>query len=132
MNDKNRFDYTYSAPTQNERREIESIRKQYEVAPKQESKLDELRNLNQRVMRPPKIAALTTGISGALIMGAGMAMVLEWNLILWGVIAGAFGIATAAAAYPLYKFVLGKNKRKFGQEIIKLSDELLNEEKDKE
>lgn len=130
INNNDKFDYTYSAPTENERREIESIKKQYEFAPKQESKLGELRKLNQRVICPPRIAALTTGIIGALVMGAGMAMIMECNLMVWGVIVGVSGIAIAAAAYPLYRAVLKKNKRKYGRQIIGLSNELLNEEKD--
>jgi hypothetical protein len=32
-------------------------------------------------------------------------------------------------AYPAYKWLLTKNKAKYGAEIIKLSEELLNEDK---
>lgn len=132
INDNDKFVYTYSAPTENERREIESIKKQYESVPKQESKLDELRKLDRRVMRTPLIVALTIGIFGVLVMGTGMAMVLEWELMLWGVIVGVIGLAVAAAAYPVYSAVLKGNKRKYGQKIIELSNKLLNEEIDKQ
>ncbi|MDE6059280.1 MAG: hypothetical protein K2G44_04485 [Clostridia bacterium] len=127
-NDKNetKFDYTYSAPTENERREIESIRKRYTPPQENESKLEELRRLNNRVIRPPMIIGWIIGIFGTLIFGAGMTMVLEWDIKIWGIIVGIIGVAIAAVAYPIYKAVLKRNKRKYGQQIIDLSNDLLN------
>lgn len=124
MSDK--FSYTYSAPSESERREIESIKKQYTAAPKNEDKLEKLRRLDMRVTQPPMIVGLIVGIIGTLIMGLGMAMALEWNIMLWGIVVGVIGIALAAAAYPVYRVILKRNKRKYGQLIIELSDELLN------
>lgn len=126
MSKENKFDYVYSVPTENERREIESIKKQYMAAPKEESKLERLRNLNKRVTRPPLIVGLTTGVIGTLVMGLGMTMVLEWNLWIGGVIVGVLGIAMIAVAYPIYRAVLNRNKKKYGRQIIELSNELLN------
>lgn len=126
MSKENKFDYVYSVPTENERREIESIKKQYMAAPKEESKLERLRNLNKRVTRPPLIVGLTTGVIGTLVMGLGMTMVLEWNLWIGGIIVGVLGIAMIAVAYPIYRAVLNRNKKKYGRQIIELSNELLN------
>lgn len=125
--DNDKFEYTYSAPTEAERREIESIRKQFTNAPEKEDKLERLRALNKRVNRPPLIISLMIGIVGTLIMGAGMTMTLEWNIIVWGVVVGTLGVAIAAVAYPIYKAVLNRQKRKYGRQIIDLSNELLNE-----
>lgn len=126
MNNKDKFDFSYAAPSQQERREIESIKKQYMPTLKKEDKLDELRGLNKKVVQPPSIIGLTVGILGTLIMGVGMTMVLEWGVMAWGITVGVIGVAIAAAAYPIYRAVLGRNKRKYGQKIIELSDELLN------
>ena len=125
MSDK--FEFTYTAPTEAERREIESIKRQYS-APPAKTKLQELRELNKRVTRPPFTVSLIIGIIGTLIMGVGMTMGLEWNMLLWGSVVGVVGIAIAASAYFIYKAILKHNKQKYGQRIINLSNELLNEE----
>lgn len=125
-NDK--FEFTYSAPTERERREIESIKKQY-VTTEKEGKLENLRNLNQRVNRPPKIVGAVFGIAGILIFGLGLTMALEWSLFVWGAIVGVAGAAITAATYPIYQMILKKNKQKYGRQIIDLSNDLLNEGK---
>lgn len=130
MNNDDKFSYSYTAPNESERREIEGIKKQYILKEKKEDKLENLRNLNKRVTQPPMIIGLTVGIIGTLIMGVGMTMVLEWNIIVWGVIIGVVGAAIAAIAYPIYRVILNRNKKKYGQQIIELSDELLNREED--
>lgn len=126
MNNKDKFDFSYAAPSEQERREIESIKRQYMPTLKKEDKLDELRGLNKKVVQPPSIIGLTVGILGTLIMGIGITMVLEWSIIVWGIAVGIIGAAIAAAAYPIYRAALGRNKRKYGQKIVELSDELLN------
>lgn len=120
-----KFEYSYSAPTEEERREIESIRKQYVSAPEEEG-IIRLRRLNKRVTRPPFVVSFIVGIIGTLILGVGMTMTLEWKIYVWGSVVGIFGIAVAAVAYPIRKAMLKRNKRKYGQEIIALSNELLN------
>lgn len=132
MNNKDKFEFTYAAPSEQERREIESIKRQYMPASKKENKFDELRDLNKKVVQPPSIIGLTVGILGTLIMGTGMAMALELGIMVWGIIVGVIGLAIAAVAYPIYKAVLGRNKRKYGQKIIELSDELLNTQDDRQ
>ena len=68
----NTFQYTYSA---GEQLEVERIRKKY--LPQEESKLDRLRRLDRSVSRKAQSRALTLGISGALIMGAGMSLFMS-------------------------------------------------------
>ena len=70
----NAFQYTYSAPTQEERMEINSIRQQYDNE-RMESKLDRLRKLDARVKTPAMAWALSLGIVGFLIFGGGMALI---------------------------------------------------------
>lgn len=128
MNNSDKFDYTYSAPTENERREIEDIRKLYDAPPKAESDLENLRKLNKKVTNPPKIVAAVMCVFGVLIFGLGMTCVLEWTLYLWGVLISFAGAGVLGATYPVYRAILKRNKEKYGRQIIELSDKLLNKE----
>ena len=120
------FHYEYSAPTEEERKQIESIRKQYQAKPTADNKLERLKALHAQVKNGAMITALTLGIVGTIVFGAGLAMVLEWQMWLWGVLLAAIGGGVAAVAYPVYKAVLKRNKEKYGAEILKLSQELLD------
>lgn len=127
-----KFDYKYSAPTEEERREIDNIRRQYTPRDKTENKLDRLRKLDSKVKNPAIIVSLTVGIVCCLVFGLGLTMILEWNLFLWGVVVALPGAAGMISAYPLYKSFLNKGKQKYGKEILELSDELLNKQSESE
>lgn len=126
MNEK-QFNYTYKAPTEEERREIESIKRQYEPKNENENKLARLRKLNNLVNGLATSVSLAVGVIGLLIFGLGLAMVLEWQIIIGGVIVCILGIPPIAVAYPVYNIILNKNKEKYSDEILKLSNELLNQ-----
>lgn len=122
MENKNKvFSYTYSAKQQEE---MKRIREKY-TAPK-ENKMEQLRRLDRSVDNPPTIFALSTGIAGALIFGAGMSGVLEGSpsLFILYIIVGIVGLAIACMAYPLYLRLLKKYREKKAPEIMKLLDEL--------
>ena len=94
-NDK--FSYTYSAPTQEERREIEDIRRAYMPEAEHKDSLARLRALHARAKRPAMIAGLTLGIAGVLAFGLGMSMTLVWEMFAGGIAVAAAGLAAAAA-----------------------------------
>ena len=121
------FNYTYKAPTEEERREIESIKRQYEEPKTQEGKLERLRKLNNYVNGQATALALVSGILGLLIFGLGLTMVLEWSLLIWGIVVMVVGIPPMVVAYPLYNKILKRNKERYGKEILRLSEELLSE-----
>lgn len=123
----NQFNFKYTAPSIEERKEIDSIRRQYSPEFKTESKLEKLRRLDGLVKGTATIWSLVLGVIGCLIFGLGLAMVLEWNILLWGIVLMVIGSIPMAIAYPVYKVVLSKGKSKYGEEILKLSEELLNE-----
>ena len=125
--DNNGFSFTYSAPTDKERREIESIRRQYAAADKKESDLDRLRSLHSRVYGSAASLSLASGIVGLLMFGGGMALVLEFGRLALGIILAVLGILPIAAAYPIYKSVMERGRKKHGEEILRLSDRLLGE-----
>lgn len=124
------FNYTYKAPTEEERREIESIRRQYlkdSNTQSTEDKLKRIRKLNDRVNGIAVAFSLVSGIIGILIFGLGFSMVLEWGMMVLGIIVAILGIPLIAFAYPLYNRLLKNGKEKYGDEIIRLSSEILNE-----
>lgn len=127
MNDSDKFSYTYSAPTEEERREIEDIRRAYAPATESEDKLTKIRALNERATRPARIAALTLGIGGILLFGLGMSMTLAWELIAGGIVVAVIGMLATIVANPVRRVLLKRGKQKYGAEILRLTDELLGE-----
>ncbi len=124
-----RFEYNYSAPTEEERKEIDSIRRQYTAGSKEESKLERLRALDKRVKSGATALGLSLGIGGCLLFGLGLSMVLEWELLAGGIAVAVVGTLPVAFAGTAYKWVLARNKKKYGGEILRLSEELLHGEK---
>ena len=122
-----KFNFKYTAPTEAERKEIDSIRRQYSPQEQTESKMERLRRLDSLVKNTAIIWSLVFGVLGALIFGLGLTMILEWSIWLWGVVLMVIGSVPMAIAYPIYKLLLKKYKNRYGEEILRLSEELLNE-----
>lgn len=127
MENNDKFTYTYSAPTEAERREIESIRRQYVAEDREVSKADRLRSLHSAVVGKATAVSLALGVVGMLVFGGGMALALEFDMLLIGIVLAIIGSIPIALAYPIYKCLYASGKRKYGDEIIRLSDELLGE-----
>lgn len=129
---RNKFNYIYSAPTETERKEIEEIRSQYLPDAKNNEKMERLKALDSFVRNTAKLVAFSFGIFGILVFGLGLSMVLSWGVIVWGSIVCVLGACFVSAAYPLYRIIFQRNKKKYGPEILLLSRELLNERTDSE
>lgn len=128
MNEK--FEYKYEAPTLEERKEIDSIRQQYLPKNKTVSKMERLRELHNKVKTIPMIYGLSFGVIGTLLFGTAMTFFLEWdNIWYFGIPFAIGGMILIAIAYPIYLKIGKKYKDKYADEIIKLSNELLNEKK---
>ena len=123
----NQFNFKYTAPTEEERKEIDSIRRQYVPQEHVESKIERLRRLDSLVKNTAIIWSLVLGVVGTLVLGLGLTMILEWSIWLWGIVLMVIGSVPMAIAYPVYKLALNKGKAKYGDEILRLSEELLNE-----
>ena len=123
------FNFRYTAPTEEERKEIDSIRRQYSPQEQTETKLERLRRLDSLVKNTAIIWSLVLGVLGCLIFGLGLTMILEWDILLWGIILMVIGSVPMAVAFPIYNKLLKKGKEKYGDEILRLSEELLNENK---
>ena len=106
---------------------VEKIRSSYTEKPI--SKLDELRVLNKKVEKPAKIFAYIFGIIGALVLGIGMCLampeVIEGYMPL-GIAVGVVGIIMVGLNYYIYKAMLMSRRNKHKDEVLTLSDEILN------
>ena len=127
MNEENKFEFTYKALSEEERSIVESIKNQYRTKTKDEEAYERIVSLDKRIKNTAQTVALVVGVFGLLIFGLGMAMVLHWHIYLWGVILCVLGAPFFALAPFLNSYITKKGKEKYGEEILHLSDELLND-----
>ena len=116
------FEFTYSAP---EQEEIRRIREKYQRPEQRKTKLERLRELDESVTRKGTMVSLLLGVLGSLILGTGMSLCLVWEQYLLGIPVGIAGIAMVAAAYPVYRRITEREKKRIAPEILKLTEELL-------
>ena len=132
MENKETFNYTYSAKEQDE---IKAIRKKYAETQETEDKMAQLRRLDAGVTQKAQAVSLVFGVIGALLLGIGMSLTisefskilgsLEDMALLIGIIIGIVGIVRVSLAYPLYNRIVKKEREKIAPEIIRLTDELM-------
>ena len=111
---------------------VQKIRTQY--TEKQHTELDELKELDAKVKRPANAFAYTYGSASAVIMGAGMSLVMTdigaaigiASAMVPGIAIGVVGLGMALTTYPIYKGMLAARRKKYAPEIMKLSDKLMN------
>ena len=115
------YRYSYSASLN---KEVIEIRKRY--LPKEESKLDELKRLDGRVKTAGLTEALIVGVIGALLFGIAMCIGLNviGGHIALAVLSGTVGAAAMLCAYPLYKRVAQRAKKRYAPRILALADEI--------
>ena len=112
---------------------VQKIRTQY--TEKEHTNLDELKALDRKVKRPANVFAYVFGSISAIIMGAGMSLVMtEIGEVIdlapkmampVGILIGVVGIVLVCVAYPLYNRIVKKERKKIAPEIIRLTDELM-------
>ena len=111
----------------------QKIRTQY--MEKTPSELDDLRALDAKVKRPANIFAYVFGSISAIIMGAGMSLVMTdigaiigiTSAMAPGIVIGVVGLCMALLTYPMYKGILKARKKKYGAKILSLSDKIMNQ-----
>ena len=110
----------------------QKIRAQY--MEKTPSELDALRELDAKVKRPANVFAYIFGSISAIIMGSGMSLVMTdigsilglGETMIPGIAIGVLGLGMALLTYPIYKGILNSRKKKYGAEILRLSDKIVN------
>ena len=110
---------------------VQKIRTQY--TEKQHTELDALKELDAKVKRPANVFAYTYGSAGAIVMGAGMSLVLTdigatiglASAMVPGIAIGVVGMGLALSTYPIYKRILDSRRKKYAPEIMKLSERIM-------
>ncbi|MCM1306629.1 MAG: hypothetical protein NC037_03120 [Bacteroides sp.] len=118
------FDYSYSSPDSEEKRWIESIRQEYLPREEHDAKVAEIKKLHKKAKKVPSAIAVCIGIVGTLILGTGMALTLEWNQMVAGIIVGLVGMVIMLLTYPIYQYMITRGKKKYGDKIVKLADDI--------
>ena len=110
----------------------QKIRTQY--MEKQSTELDALRELDAKVKRPANVFAYVFGSISAIVMGAGMSLAMTdigaiigiASALVPGIVIGIVGLCMALLTYPIYKGILNSRKKKYSDEILALSDKIMN------
>ena len=109
---------------------VEKIRSQYTEQENRE--LDELKALDARAKRPANVFGYVYGSIGAIVMGAGMSLVMTdigtkiglTATLVPGIAVGVAGLAMSCTTYPIYKKILNARKKKYAHQILELSDRI--------
>lgn len=110
---------------------VQKIRTQY--TEKTYTQLDALRELDAKVKRPANVFGYVFGSMGAVVMGAGMSLVMTdigakiglAATLVPGIAIGVVGMGMALTTYPIYKKMLHDRKRKYAPQIMALSEEIM-------
>ena len=109
----------------------QKIRTQY--MEKTPSELDALRELDSKVKRPANVFAYIFGSISAIVMGAGMSLVMTdigasigiGDPLVPGIIIGVVGMAMALINYPIHRGIINSRKKKYAPKIIALSEKIM-------
>ena len=109
----------------------EKIRAEYTET--QPTDLDRLKALDAKVKRPANIFAIVYGSLSAIVMGAGMSLVMTdigaffglTDALIPGIVIGVVGMVLALTAYPIHKAILKSRKKKYAAQILELSEKLI-------
>ncbi len=112
---------------------VRKIRTQY--TEKEHTRLEGLKQLDAKVKRPAHVFAYSFGTLSALVMGSGMSLVMTdlgsviglEDPMLPGILIGTAGLLMALINYPVYKKILEGRRKKYAEQILRLSDALLAE-----
>ena len=110
---------------------VEKIRSQY--TEQQHTELDALKALDAKVKKPAYVFGYTYGSIGAIVMGAGMSLVMTdigamlgmTETLLPGIAVGIVGLAISCTTYPIYKKILNSRKKKYAGKILELSERIM-------
>jgi len=113
----------------NEIKLVEKIKEQYTKHAL--TKTEQLKALDKNVKRGVRVFSYIYGSVSSLVLGTGMCLAMGvigtgTPLMLAGIAIGVIGIGLVSSTYPIYKRLLEKSKKKHADEIIALSDEILN------
>lgn len=99
----------------------------------QPTRLDELKALDRRVTAPARAFAVVFGTLAALVLGAGMSLIMtDLGTILGlaeplrpGLAVGIAGLLMAIFNYPAYRGILRRRRKRYANRILVLSDAVM-------
>ncbi len=119
-----KFKILYSAPTPEERRWIEKIKREYEPMNSSTIVVNKIRALDLKIRIVPKVFYIGAIGLAMIVFGIGLTCLLEWNSILPGAIISILGIGLLFSAFPILKSLLAYYKEKWTKQILKLAKSL--------
>ena len=104
---------------------VEQIKTKYIDEPHMH--IEKLKELDKKVSKPANVFGYLFGIAGSLVLGTGMsfAMKVIGDSMAMGIGIGLAGIFMVCVNYPIYKVILNARKKKYGEEIVRLSNRIL-------
>ncbi len=103
-----------------------------EYSQKKESKVIALKKLDRKAKLPADIFVYSNGIIMSLILGLGMCLSMNvignGKFMGLGIIIGLFGLVGVVTNYFSYKKILENSKAKYAQDIIRLANEIAENE----
>ena len=109
---------------------VEKIRSQY--IEQEHTELDALKALDAKVKKPANMFGYTYGSISAIVMGAGMSLVMTdigtriglTATLVPGIAVGVVGMGMVLSTYPIYKKILNARRKKYAHQIMELSDRI--------
>ena len=91
------------------------------------------KKLDRKVKKSAEITAYCLGVVFALILGVGMCLAMQviGGTIAWlavGVVVGVIGLVFCALNYLFYQKIVQSRKKKYADQILKLSNVILNQD----
>ena len=110
---------------------VEKIRSQY--TGQQHTELDALIALDAKVKKPANVFGYIYGSIGAIVLGAGMSLVMTdigtmlgmTETLIPGIAVGIVGLAMSCTTYPIYKKIMNSRKKKYAGKIMELSERVM-------
>jgi len=110
---------------------VQKIRSQY--TENEHTELDALKALDAKVKKPANVFAYSYGSIGAVVMGAGMSLIMTdigkmlgiVSAMVPGIAVGIVGLGMVCSTYPIYRKILASRKAKFAPQILALSEKLI-------
>ena len=112
--------------SERDQKKAEGIRRQY--VSREENKMEQLQKLDSKVKLPGKIVGSILGVIGALVMGAGMSLVMVWGNMAMGLALSIPGLAVLLLGFLAYYLITGSRKKKYAAEIMRLSGDVMKKE----
>ena len=127
--DNEKFTYTYTALSEEERINVQSLKNKYSEEKEVLSDLQRLKKLDAKIESASKITGLVFGIISCLIFGAGLAFILEFAFYFLGIVLCIVGLIGMIFTPFLSRKVRNNYKNKYKDEILSLANKLLQSDK---